>query len=350
MLKVSTLISFLEDKYPTKLSFDWDNCGLQIGSNHNEVHKVLLCLTLTSKVLDYAIQSNVDYIITHHPLFFKPISQIDTSKYLGKTIKLLINNNISVYCLHTNFDVSQNGVSDVLAEKYGITKTKVLSPSAVDLYKLIVYVPKDQLAQFRSELLELRVGSIGNYSHCSFCSNGEGTFLPEEGSNPCVGQKGTLEKLEESRIEVIVKEVDIDKVVSKMKDIHSYEEPAYDIVPLRNKDKNIGLGRYTAIKEEKCISDFLSVYSGQLKGNLDINKKVKRIAFSGGSGASLVGKVVSLGIDLFITGDIDYHTAIEAEEQGLTILDIGHEQSEMPAMHYLKLILADKFPEIEFLI
>ncbi len=350
MLKVSTLISFLEDRYPAKLSFEWDNCGLQIGSKQNDIHKVLLCLTLTSKVLDYAIQSNVDTIISHHPLFFKPVSQIDTSKYFGKNLKLLFKNDISVYCLHTNFDVSQNGVSDVLAEKYGFTKTKVLSPSSVDLCKLIVYVPNDNLEQFRSELLETRVGSIGNYSHCSFYSKGEGTFLPNEGANPYIGQKGTLEKVEESRIEVIVKEVDLDKVVSKMKDIHPYEEPAYDIIPLRNKDKNIGLGRYTVLEDEKCISDFLSVYSGQLKGNLDINKKVKRIAFSGGSGASLVGKVVSLGIDLFITGDIDYHTAIEAEEQGLTILDIGHEQSEMPAIHYLKLILADKFPEIEFLI
>ena len=347
MLKVSSLVSFFEDRYPTKFSFDWDNCGLQVGSKSNDIQKVYFCLTLTSNTLAQAIQYGADAIITHHPLFYKPISQIDTSKYLGKTIELLIKHNMSVYSLHTNFDVYHKGVSDILAEKYGFTKTKVLSPSNIELYKLVVYVPKDNLEKFRSDFLELRVGNIGNYSHCSFYSEGEGTFLPEEGSNPYVGQKGTLERVEEVRLETIVKEIELDRVVSKMKEIHPYEEPAYDIIPLKNKDKSIGLGRYTVLEEEKQVSDFLSVYSGQLKGNVNIDRSVKKVAFCGGSGSSLVNKVISLGIDLFITGDIDYHTAIAAEEQGLTILDIGHDQSEMPAIHFLKYITADKFSELE---
>ncbi len=350
MLKVSSLISFFEDKYPSRFSLDWDNCCLQVGSKHKDIHKVLFCLTLTTRIVEQAISFGADLVITHHPLIFKPLSQIDTSKYFGKNLESLLKNNISVYSMHTNFDVNQNGVSDVLAEKYGFKKTKVLSPSSVELYKLVIYVPKNQFEQFRSDFLELKVGDIGNYSHCSFCGHGEGTFLPNEEANPFIGQKGVLEKVEEVKLETIVKEADLDKVVSKMKEIHPYEEPAYDIYPMKNKDKSIGMGRYVVLEEERKVSDFLSVFPGQLGGNISLDRKVKKIAFCGGSGSSLVNKVVSLGIDLYITGDIDYHTAVDAEEQGLTILDIGHEQSEIPSIHYLGDLVKSQFPELEIIV
>lgn len=350
MVKVSNLINFLEDRYSPKLAFEWDNSGLQIGSRYNDVHKVLFCLTLTKNVLEGAIAQNVNCIITHHPVMFNAISQIDISKYQGKLIEQVIKHNICVYSLHTNFDVCPNGVSDVLAGRYGFNKTKVLSPAGSELYKIVVYVPKDSFENFKRDFLDLNVGNIGNYSHCSFSSTGEGTFLPNDNASPYIGQSGVLEKVNEIKLETIVKDVDIDKVVSKMKSIHPYEEPAYDIIPLRNKDKSIGLGRYVVLSEDKVVENFLSVFNGHLYGNTNLQRKVKRIAFCGGSGKSLINKVASMDIDLFITGDIDYHASVDAEELGLSVLDIGHYQSEIPAMHYLKSILTDKFPEIEFFI
>ncbi len=350
MLKVSSVVSFLEAKYPTKYSYDWDNCGLQLGTKDKPVSKVLLCLTLSSKVVEQAVALRVDLVLTHHPLFFKPLIQIDTAKYIGKNIEILLKNDIAVYSLHTNFDVNKDGVSDVLAEQYGFKDIRVLSPLSVALYKLIVYVPKDKLEEFRTSFLELDLGNIGNYSHCSFSAVGEGTFLPNDSASPFIGQAGVLEKVEEVRIETIVKEIDLDRVVSKMKSIHPYEEPAYDIILLKNTDKNIGLGRYVVLKDEKSVRDFLSPFDGKLFGNLDLDRRVKRVAFCGGSGKSLISKVASMDIDLFITGDIDYHSAVEAEELGLSVLDIGHFQGEMPAMHYLKNILIEKFSEVEFII
>ncbi|MDD4526944.1 MAG: Nif3-like dinuclear metal center hexameric protein [Candidatus Margulisbacteria bacterium] len=350
MLKVSSIVNYLEEKYPSKFSFEWDNCGLQIGTRDREVSKALLCLTLTSAIIEKAISEKVDLIVTHHPLIFKPLTMIDTSKYWGKNIELLLKNEICVYSLHTNFDVNVNGVSDVLAEKYGFTKTKVLSPMFTDLYKIVTYIPKDKFEEFKGKFLELNVGNLGNYSHCSFSTSGEGTFLPNSEASPFIGQNGVLEKVDEIKIETIVKDTDLDKVVSTMKSFHPYEEPAYDVFSIKNKDKSIGLGRYVVLDEEKRVEDFLSVFNGHLYGNVSLDRKVKRIAFSGGSGASLVAKVAAMDIDLFITGDIDYHTAVDAEELGLSILDIGHYESEMPAMYYLKSILTDKFSEIEFVI
>lgn len=350
MVKVSSLINFLEDKYNPKLSFEWDNCGLQVGNRQNNVHKILFCLTLTTTVLQKAISLDVDCIITHHPLIFRPISLIDSSKHLGKMLEAIMKNNISVYSLHTNFDVCPNGVSDVLASRYGFNQTKVLSPVLSDLYKIIVYLPKDNFEEFKKEFLSLNVGNIGNYSHCSFSTFGEGTFLPNHLANPFIGKSGVLEKVDEVKIETIVRSADLDKVVSKMRSLHPYEEPAYDVFPMKNKDKTIGLGRYVVLSEEKPVEYFLTFFGGYLYGNSDLQRKVKKVAFSGGSGKSLIDKVASMDIDLFITGDIDYHSSVEAEELGLSVLDIGHYKSEMPAMEYLRDCIKSQFPEVEVVV
>ncbi len=348
MVTLSSIHKYIENRYPAKYSADWDNVGLQVGSSNNEIKKVLVCLTITSDVVARAIETGANLILSHHPLIFNKLSKIDTSSYQGKIIEKLIQNNISAYSAHTNFDVNVNGVSDILASSYGFKKTKVLSPIVSELFKLVVYVPVKNYDEFRDSFLELQVGNIGAYSNCSFSSVGEGTFLPGEGSRPYIGEEGTLERVQEIKLETIVKEAELDNVVSLMKNLHPYEEPAYDIFPMKNKDKSIGYGRYARVTDGRHVGDFLWVFQGQLKGSGDGGRKVNKIAFSGGSGSSFVKKAASMGIDLLITGDIDYHAGVEAYELGLTILDIGHEQSEWPAVHYLTGILTEQFPEIEF--
>lgn len=115
------LINYIEDFAPLELQEDWDNCGLQIGDVNKEVTNVLITMDLSDKAVDYAIENKVNFIISHHPLFFQGLKSIDFSTYKGTLIKRLIDNNILVYSAHTNLDKTTGGVNFALAEKFETT-------------------------------------------------------------------------------------------------------------------------------------------------------------------------------------------------------------------------------------
>ncbi len=120
MMKLHEIISLLEAKFPPKTAYEWDNVGLLVGKTSQEVNKVLVALDATNNVIDEAIEKQVDLIIVHHPLIFGKINKINNETNLGKQLFRLIENNISVYCMHTNYDVGNDGLNDALLLKLGI--------------------------------------------------------------------------------------------------------------------------------------------------------------------------------------------------------------------------------------
>jgi hypothetical protein len=103
-------------------------------------------------------------------------------------------------------------------------------------YKLIVYVPSQNADTLRHALGQAGGGKIGNYSFCSFTTKGIGRFLPEDGANPHIGEVGKLEQVEEERVEITVEESRVSEVLEAMKNVHPYEEVAYDLYLLSNSD------------------------------------------------------------------------------------------------------------------
>ncbi|MCL1990330.1 MAG: Nif3-like dinuclear metal center hexameric protein [Defluviitaleaceae bacterium] len=116
MLSIKDVINFLEAKFPPDLAYEWDNVGLQIGDVTREIKQIMVVLDATTAVIDEAIQKNVELIITHHPFIFSPVKAIDLSTSHGKNIQKLIKNNITVYTMHTNYDIAFGGMNDTLAE------------------------------------------------------------------------------------------------------------------------------------------------------------------------------------------------------------------------------------------
>lgn len=98
--------------------------------------------------------------------------------------------------------------------------------------KLVVYVPVTHSEIVRTAMGEVGGGSIGNYDHCSFTIRGMGRFLGNDQSNPTIGSKGTLEAVEEDRIEMTVERTILSRVIAAMKSVHPYEEIAFDIYSL----------------------------------------------------------------------------------------------------------------------
>ncbi|MBI4975691.1 hypothetical protein HZC20_03360 [Candidatus Peregrinibacteria bacterium] len=100
--------------------------------------------------------------------------------------------------------------------------------------KIVVYVPSSHADKVREALVESGCGHIGNYDSCSFSVKGVGRFRPLEGANPHIGKIGDIEKVEEERIETVCPFVKLKEVLSAVRAVHPYEEPAIDVCPLLN--------------------------------------------------------------------------------------------------------------------
>lgn len=320
----------MEQWAPKKLAYDWDNVGLQIGNFNKPVKKVMITLDVLESVVDEAIEKQVDLIIAHHPLLFKSMKQLNTDTVKGRIIQKIIQHDISVYASHTNLDAANGGVNDMLCDIIGIDNRDILLEGFTEeLVKFSVYVPQTHAVAVQEALAEAGAGHIGNYSHCTFQTNGHGTFKPLAGTNPYIGSVNDLEKVEEVKIETIVPMTLIGGVVQMVKDKHPYEEPAYDIYPLKNKGKAHGIGRIGTLTSEMNLTDFcehlktvLEVPCVRVTG--DLTKPIKTVAVLGGSGEKYIHEAKAKGADAYITGDMTFHPAQDAWQMGLAVIDPGH--------------------------
>ena len=118
---VSDVISAMERIAPPQLAEEWDNCGLQVGAEHWPVRKVWVSLDPHPAVFQAAVDRNVDMLVTHHPLIFKPLHRIDVEKPIGKILRTALTQRIAVYAAHTNLDCARDGVNAILAQRIGLT-------------------------------------------------------------------------------------------------------------------------------------------------------------------------------------------------------------------------------------
>ena len=112
------LLGYLSKFAPKYLAMEGDKIGLQIGRLNKPVHKVMIALDVLEEVVDEAIEKEVDLIIAHHPLIYRPLKNITTDGLPGRMIEKLLKHNIAVYAAHTNLDVAKGGVNDLLARHW----------------------------------------------------------------------------------------------------------------------------------------------------------------------------------------------------------------------------------------
>lgn len=133
-MKVIDIKNKLEDVYPLSLADSWDNCGLLIGNSEQEVKKILITLDVNFNSVKQAIENNVDMIISHHPAIFQKINSITNETNEGKLILSIIQNNISVYCAHTNVDVAEQGINSVLAQMFSLANIEILEKNEFNTF------------------------------------------------------------------------------------------------------------------------------------------------------------------------------------------------------------------------
>jgi len=252
-MNVGDILDYFNEIAPWKYAEKWDNVGLMLGSRTNQVKKLMLCMDVTSKVIDDAIDQGTNLIVSHHPFLFTKLNTVDLDTMKGQQISALIKNNINVISAHTNLDVTVGGVNDTLAEVIGLTNCRILK-----------------------------------------------SYIPEG--------------------------IDVD----------------------------MGMGKVGELISRLCFEEFISI----VKKNLDIcnlrligepPKTVKKIAVFCGSFDVDLDIIKQHDVDVLITGDMKYHTALDVREMGLCFLDVGHFASEHLIVNKLKMLLENMFDNLEII-
>jgi len=352
---IINILNFFERNFSDLTrQYEWDNSNRQIIVDYGKVKKVALALDPTKKVIKQAIDKGCELLITHHPLFFGKINSITKGNLLSDKIIIAIQNKLNIASYHTNLDLADFSLNDYLADKLDAQVVDgFIKEGSEKYYKFVVYTP----VGYENKIIEAfdlsGAGQIGNYKKCTFSTIGTGTFEPGDNTKPFIGEQGVLEEVKEARIETIVPEKNLMKLVNNVINAHPYEEVAYDIYPIEI-SKNYSLGRVCKLSSKTDLKTFIDYISKKLKCKIkynfiDDNLFFDKFAVVTGSGASLWKHCKQKGIKVFLTGDLKHHDALDAKEEGVVIIDAGHYSTEKIFMEYIKKVLETKF-EIEVII
>jgi dinuclear metal center YbgI/SA1388 family protein len=246
---VADIVKIMNRLAPPWLAEEWDNVGLQIGDLQWPVRSIWTTLDPTLEVVKAACKEDVDLLIAHHPLFFRPIKSIDFHSPSGSIIQAASQHQLAIFSAHTNLDMVRNGVNDVLARRLGLKNIEILQPHRV-----------------------------------------------------------------EQR--------------SKMND-----DIAHGISPAMDNEIEHGIGRIGFLRKVRSLASLALI----VKENLNLNfvkvagnpeLKIRQVAICSGSGSNLMKAFLASNAQVYISGDIHYHDARDAESACRAIIDIGHFASE----------------------
>jgi dinuclear metal center YbgI/SA1388 family protein len=350
---LAEVIALLERIAPLELSEDWDNTGLllePLGAAQRAIERAFLCIDLGEAVLDEAIERGADMLIAYHPPIFRGLKRVRARSPEERVLLRVLDAKLCVYSPHTALDAAEGGVNDWLGRAFGAARSTPLvacSPKAAAAeLKLVVFVPAPHVAELRGALSrELGAGSIGNYSECSYELEGRGSFFGNDASAPRVGERGQLEFVAETRLEMRCPASALKDLPRVIAAHHPYEEPAWDLYPLHASPRvNVGAGRLLELATPLSIGDAVT----RLKAHLGLpsvrvatagvhaaGAPITRIAVCAGAGGSLferasrspTGEKV-LHADLFVTGEMRHHDVLARVRAGSSVILSEHTHTE----------------------
>ena len=346
-MKINDVLQALEQWAPRSLQDSYDNSGLIAGDRDKVLTKALICLDCIEAVIDEAIMTGCNLIISHHPIVFSGLKKITGETYPERVLIKAIKHDIIIYAIHTNLDNVISGVSKEMADRLGLENCRVLRPLAGVLKKLTFFVPGEAANKVRDAIFAAGAGSIGNYSECSFNVEGKGTFKPGLKSNPYSGSPDVRSIENEQRIEVIAPSWNQSWITSALQEAHPYEEIAFDWTNIENTLQDTGpgiVGEFpSAVSSKEFLRKIKDIFGGMVRHTNLIKRDINKVALCGGSGSFLLPDAIRAGADIFLTADFKYHQFFDAEEK-IIIADIGHFESEQFTMDLILRYLNDFFP------
>lgn len=345
-MKIKEILTILEEMAPLAYAEDFDNVGLLVGNQNDEAIGVLVCHDALESVIDEAIAKKCNLVVCFHPILFSGLKKITGKNYVERAVLKAIKNDIAIYAVHTALDNHKNGVNKIFCNALGLKNTKVLVPKQNFIQKLVTYTIPENVEKVRNALFDAGAGKIGNYEDCSFNSQGIGTYMGNENSNPEIGERFEFVEAQEIKIEVTFEKHLQSKILKALFSNHVYEEVAYEIYDLQNSHQNIGLGMIGELENPMSEIDFLEfvkdkMQCGGIRHSQLLGKQVKKIAVLGGSGSFAIINAIQSNVDVFLTSDLKYHNFYGAENQ-IVLADIGHFESERYTKNYIVDFLKEK--------
>ena len=350
---ITEVIAFLQDFAPRELAADWDNVGLLLGDSSGPVERIMTCLTVTDDVVAEAVAEKAQLAVSHHPILFRPIQRMISDDPEGNRLLCLARSGVAVYSPHTAFDNCQGGINDMLARRLGLGEIAPLrNGQGPRQCKIVVFVPESDLERVADAMFSAGAGHIGEYSQCSFRLAGTGTFFGSEAANPTIGEKGRREQVSEWRLEAICPESLMEPVVAAMRKAHSYEEPAYDLYPLRSAKGPVGVGRIGKLARPTSLGELASLVKSKLPANYvhvigELGRIVERVAIACGAGGEFLADAAQARADVFLAGELRFHDMLAAQSRGLPLMLPGHYATERCGIEELAGLLQKRFPTLQ---
>lgn len=181
MITVKDIYDYIDSFAPFGSQEDWDNSGMLVGDFSKEVGTVAVCLDITHETIENAKINGADLIVSHHPVIFNPISSV----IKGDCVYQLLKNDMCAICAHTNYDVAQRGVNDVLAQMLELDNIEVLQDKddkgILRVGRVSKCSPQDFALHVSKKLgTTVRVAKGGRDIECVAVCGGSGcSFIPD---------------------------------------------------------------------------------------------------------------------------------------------------------------------------
>jgi dinuclear metal center YbgI/SA1388 family protein len=347
-MNVAELARAMETIAPLYLAAPWDNVGLLVGDRSRDISGVLLAIDCTRGVVDEAVRSGFGAVVAYHPPIFDPQKQFLAGSIAYEAARA----DVAIYSPHTALDAVDGGTNDLLADAIGMSdRAPLRAIEHCDIeYKLVTFVPGENVEAVSRALFGAGAGRIGKYSSCSFRAPGIGTFFGEAGSHPAVGESERLEQAAEMRLEMVVPIGCVDAVTRALRGAHPYEEPAFDLVRLVAGKEGRGFGRVGSVPRTTVsalierVKAALGVTNVLVAGPPD--RVVTRGAVCAGSGGEILSDAIAAGAQVFLTGEMRHHDALRAVAAGLTAICVLHSTSERAVLTTLEGLLRERLPGV----
>jgi dinuclear metal center YbgI/SA1388 family protein len=352
MPTVADALAALERIAPASTAFSFDKVGLQVGEPSQEVRAAVVGLDCSEGLIGFAESKNAALAVAHHPVIWEPLAAVNSTTRSGRMVARLVQSGLAFVAAHTNWDCAPGGVNDALAGILGLQEVRPFGSSAeVPYLKLATFVPREDVNRLIEALSQAGAGVIGLYERCAFFSSGTGTYRGTEGANPTIGQAGRVEEVEEVRLEMRLPAERASQVERALHVVHRYEEPAYDLYPLRP-ERERSVGRIGELSEAVDLAAFAGWLDEVLITKCwafgDASRKVKKVAVVGGAADGEWEAALAAGADVFVTGELRHHVAVEAPEAGLAVVAAGHFATENPGAKALCQALEREFPQVDW--
>ncbi|MGA1516226.1 MAG: Nif3-like dinuclear metal center hexameric protein [Phycisphaerales bacterium] len=327
---------------PFRLAEAWDNVGVLLATSRKSLGRILLTIDLTERVLDEAIAKRADGIVAYHPPIFAPLKRLADRDRVERTIRRAAAENLWIASPHTALAAAPNGLNDWLVGLAGKGRVEALRPASIarptEAFKIVTYVSTPSVDAVRAAMSQVGAGRIGDYSECAFSSDGTGTFLGGASTQPVVGSRGRLERVEESRLEMVCGAASLAAAIESLRASHPYEEPPIEVHALQPPPRvDAGAGRVMHLVKPTDLASLAKSFCRGLElSRIDVaeakhgraKQRVARIGVCAGSGGDLLDAAIEQGCDAFLTGELSHHRVLDAVSRGLSILLVGHTESE----------------------